>query len=649
MRRSLRSVVSAVFILLVLAPAAARAGQVTDGGSSNFFTYTDGAGTQTNDLTVTRSGTSLVFTDTAGLTESSSFCDPPTAGGTRVTCTVAAETFIFLTVTLAGGNDDLDGSGAANVFVVANGGAGQDDLTGGPDQDSLSGDSEVDTLDGGPGFDTLNGGAGADALVGGADGDTLNGDDGADNLQGGDGDDRVKGGADADTVSGGANEANGGCGDTLQIDDVTVDVTISFDGVANDTTGGDTVADDFESAMTGDGNDRLTGNDGFNCFTSGKGDDVLAGLGGDDQLDGGEGTDSLDAGAGDDRLTGDFPSSIAPGEVYIGGDGVDSISLSSSTCDATGSNCTPRNVSVTLDDQPNDGAEGEGDNVRADIEDVTVFGQFLAPPETTGPANVTGSAAYNVITTEGAADTVDPAGGSDSVNTGFGDDTVNARDGFADRIDCEAGADTANVDQLDIVIRCETVNRETVPVGLEDLAPGITFTVATRLDPRAPTVLRADATDDRGIQRVLFMDDDRVVCNDDAAPFECPYQPRGEDVGRDTLIAVAIDTANQAAFVSRAVTVSRFRATRLSIAFRRGRASGTLGLPAALTKALGCRGTVTIRVRRNGRTIATRRMRLSRTCRYSVRIRVRRRATLKASFGGNTYVRARSSRSLRRS
>jgi hypothetical protein len=146
---------------------------------------------------------------------------------------------------------------------------------------------------------------------------------------------------------------------------------------------------------------------------------------------------------------------------------------------------------------------------------------------------------------------------------------------------------------------------------------------------------------------VLFMDDDRTVCNDDAAPFECPYQPRGEDVGRDTLIAVAIDTANQAAFVSRAVKVSKFRATRLSISFRRGRASGTLAFPTALTKTLGCRGRVTVRVRRNGRTVATRRGRLSRTCRYRVRIRARKGTTIRAVFGGNAYVRARNSRAVK--
>ena len=377
------------------------------------------------------------------------------------------------------------------------------------------------------------------------------------------------------------------------------------------------------------------------------GDDAIEARAGDDVLEGGSGVDGLDGGAGDDHLSADDPTTIAGGETYAGGDGLDEIALAASACDMTGNNCTPRAVSVTLDDQPNDGAEGEGDNIRADIEDVNVYGQLFAPPEAVGSASVTGTAAFNVITTGAGADTVDPRGGSDLVDTDGGDDTVNARDGSSDRIECGGGSDTANVDQLDVVIRCETVNVETVAVELEDLPPGVTFTVAALLSPNAPTTLRADATDDRGIQRVLFMDDERVVCNDDAPPFECPYQPRGEDIGKDTLIAVAIDTANQAAFLSREVTVSKFTATRLSIAVRRGRASGALALPAALTRPLGCRGTVTLRVRRRGRTIATRKARLSRTCRYRVRIRVRRGTTVRARFGGNPYVSARNSRSLR--
>ena len=45
------------------------------------------------------------------------------------------------------------------------------------------------------------------------------------------------------------------------------------------------------------------------------------------------------------------------------------------------------------------------------------------------------------------------------------------------------------------------------------------------------TTLTVTAADDRGVALVRFLDDDRVVCEDTAAPYTCAYAPRGEDVG----------------------------------------------------------------------------------------------------------------------
>ena len=73
-------------------------------------------------------------------------------------------------------------------------------------------------------------------------------------------------------------------------------------------------------------------------------------------------------------------------------------------------------------------------------------------------------------------------------------------------------------------------------------------------------MLSVNATDDRGLAKVQFFDDDRLLCEDTAAPFNCAYQPRGGDVGRNTLIAVAIDGAGQTTSAVRAVTVRRFAA-----------------------------------------------------------------------------------------
>ena len=56
---------------------------------------------------------------------------------------------------------------------------------------------------------------------------------------------------------------------------------------------------------------------------------------------------------------------------------------------------------------------------------------------------------------------------------------------------------------------------------------------------------------DRGLAKVQFLDDDRVLCEDAVAPYECPFQPRGGDVGRNTLVAIAVDTAGQTTSLAR--------------------------------------------------------------------------------------------------
>jgi hypothetical protein len=45
-----------------------------------------------------------------------------------------------------------------------------------------------------------------------------------------------------------------------------------------------------------------------------------------------------------------------------------------------------------------------------------------------------------------------------SCKTPWGNDTINAVDGEADNIDCGPGTDVANVDPIDTVANCETVN-----------------------------------------------------------------------------------------------------------------------------------------------------------------------------------------------
>lgn len=60
----------------------------------------------------------------------------------------------------------------------------------------------------------------------------------------------------------------------------------------------------IENAVTGDGDDSLSGNSLANALHGMRGDDALYGLGGNDKLDGGSGNDWLDGGKGSDLLTG---------------------------------------------------------------------------------------------------------------------------------------------------------------------------------------------------------------------------------------------------------------------------------------------------------------------------------------------------------
>ena len=57
---------------------------------------------------------------------------------------------------------------------------------------------------------------------------------------------------------------------------------------------------------------------------------------------------------------------------------------------------------------------------------------------------------------------------------------------------------------------------------------------------------------------VRFLDDDEVICEVTAPPYTCGYRANTGDVGRNTLSAVAVDTAGKTTMIERAVTVSKF-------------------------------------------------------------------------------------------
>jgi hypothetical protein len=408
-------------------------------------------------------------------------------------------------------------------------------------------------------------------------------------------------------------------------------------------TGGDVV-------QGGSGGDTVLGEGGDDILDGGRGADLVDGgegsdlrVGGGDEADvvlGGPGADSLDGddpnesggAAGADRLDGGPGSDVLQGDgaadVLIGGDDFDTVTY----YEFTPSTEDDPAVFVSLDGRANDGQAGEGDDVRADVEDVD---------GSEGPDTVTGDAGPNVLTARQGADTLDPGDGEDQVDAGRDDDTVTTRDGFADRVTCGSGTDRALADTLDQVSGdCERVerrdagNRRDVP---EDVPPAVRFTspAADVLLPAVPATLTAEASDDRQVTRVEFLDDGRVVGTDTTAPYAVPYRPAFDDVGRSTLVVRAYDDADQTSTDLRAVRVDRFAARGLTARVTpardtrapfRFRTSGRLRAPDGLTPAQACQGTVSVQVKAGTRTLSTRRAALRRDCTYASAVRLRSRA-----------------------
>jgi len=315
-------------------------------------------------------------------------------------------------------------------------------------------------------------------------------------------------------------------------------------------------------------------------------------------------------------------------------------------------------VSVTLEGNlANDGAAGEGDNIASDIESVN--DEFFGT--NAGDDTLVGSAGPNLLDGGPGNDTVDGGAGNDQLKGGSGNDTIRARDGYADVVSCGPGTDTAVVDQLDTVAAdCESVDRADVRNASDDAPPTVSFTgpaAGALLPGGSATTLTADAADDKGVAKVEFLAGGRSLCTATAAPYTCSFQPRGDDVGADTLIAIATDTAGQTTTAIQVVDVDTFAAAlsarltpaRDARAPYRFRLTGRLSLPGTVTAAQGCAsGVVSVQVKAGSRTVSTRRANLRRDCSYALsfafanrrRFGSARSLRFTARFGGNPLLKA---------
>lgn len=273
--------------------------------------------------------------------------------------------------------------------------------------------------------------------------------------------------------------------------------TVAVDGVAG--SGMDI------NATLGGGNDRFLGGDGNDVAHGGEGNDKLDGSagndqhfgdGGDDDIQGGAGNDVEDGGPGDDHIGGRLGLSSGRdndqgADTLRGGEGTDGLVLESHA----------GGMAISLDGQANDGTGGEGDNVGSDFERIDgtngddAFRGSAGADDFHGGGgsddirggdgadNLAGDGGDDRVYGEGGNDTVEGTDGADIVDGGpgadqiYGDiancsvfcnfdaDQLFARDGERDVVDCGGGADSAQVDGLDVVAFCLTVDRQTGQTG----------------------------------------------------------------------------------------------------------------------------------------------------------------------------------------
>jgi hypothetical protein len=293
-------------------------------------------------------------------------------------------------------------------------------------------------------------------------------------IEGGPGDDdiRVTNGIYAITGGPGADrmDATGALTTSVSYADHTEAVTVRLNGLADDGAAGegDNVLGPVTGLRGGAGNDSLeAGPTGSGLFGEG-GHDTLVGSPERDTLGGGEGDDALIAGEGDDFLRGD-----AGADVLAGGAGSDEVSYGGD-----------QPLRLSIGDGANDGAAGEGDDIREDIEGLTGgFGDDLL----IGDDDANRLIAYggrDVLRGGGGADELMGWGDGDELDAGPGRDRVEAgaldrpllADGEVDRLDCRSRAPAIEADAFDLFRTC---------------APPVKVRPVGRVRAGRPLVLRA--------------------------------------------------------------------------------------------------------------------------------------------------------------
>jgi hypothetical protein len=295
---------------------------------------------------------------------------------------------------------------------------------------TIVGTSGADIIVGTPGDDVIVARRGADQVrsLGGNDTICLGPGDARDIVKGGAGDDLFVSEA---TEDGPDNFVGNGGVDRVSYLSRTISVDVTIDTNADDGEAGegDKVLFSVEAVTGSQADDQLIGSDADNVLDGGDGDDDLRGGVGDDLLRGGSDSDTLIGNADDDFLLGNDGNDTAVAAAVV--DGADffegSVGIDTASYEARATT-----VLVSLDNVANDGAPGEGDDVRNDVENV----QGGSGNDTLASGNVP---AQNVL------------------SGNFGSDIIDVDDAFINGDVADGGAlsDVCFTDADDIRISCE--------------------------------------------------------------------------------------------------------------------------------------------------------------------------------------------------
>jgi Ca2+-binding RTX toxin-like protein len=422
-----RTPVLAIVIAALLTPAAAHAATL-DGNTPGELDYTAGAAIA-NNLTLSESGSNLVFTETA---ETITLNGAPECAlsGANHTATCSGDAFDDVFVDLGDMGDTFVGA-ATHPVVTISGGSGADHISGGPEEDVINGGSGGDILSGGGGFDLVDyrtSLAGVTVALGvasttaGAPGenDQLAAD--FEGVFGSDHDDTITGGSEADEIDpeGGADTVSSGGGDDTIIADDSVGLGVDDGadqidaGPGNDTVEfGGSVGDTVHG---GDGDDHL-----FSPLTVGPlGGTAIASS---DTVFGDAGDDTIQPGLGND--------------IVSGGDGNDTF----------------------VDETSVPAGQHDDDTVHGDAGDDTLVAAA-------GNDTVDGGAGDDDVEGGPGSDVLTGGAGIDALAGGPGADTIHATDGERDSVSCGGGADTVDGDAIDFVAAdCPTITGGAVPAG----------------------------------------------------------------------------------------------------------------------------------------------------------------------------------------